>query len=455
MHATQETIRTGVATRRLAGLVAAALLLPAASWAAIDGVENLGPTPTFSLTAKDGYISTPDGGSVYTWGYADGSSAMQLPGPTLIVQQGAAVVVTLTNELPAAAGNVSIVFPGHAVTVTGGVGGLLTGEASPGGSVTYSFVAANPGTFLYHSGTRPDLQVEMGLVGALIVRPTGAVACPGGATPAYNNDHTCYDREILFLQTEIDLEIHRAVEDQIGGVSIDVWTSPYEPEYWMLNGRAAPDTMAEAGTSRLPHQPYNCMPQMHPGERLLLRVVAAGHEPHPYHHHGNHARILARDGRLLANGGGQLLGPSVFTITTAPGGTTDAIFEWTGKGLGWDIYGVPHTEAPLVGGALKDGCDNLSGYDSQTGEWCPDHGNPFPVDLPALSDLTFGGLWSGSPFLGVLGSLPPGEGGLNPTAGFSYMWHSHAEREMINNDIFPGGMMTMLVIHPPGVDFVE
>ena len=47
-----------------------------------------------------------------------------------------------------------------------------------------------------------------------------------------------------------------------------------------------------------------------------------------------------------------------------------------------------------------------------------------------------------------MGALPPGEGGLNPAAGFTYMWHSHAERELVNNDVFPGGMLTMLVIQP-------
>jgi hypothetical protein len=31
------------------------------------------------------------------------------------------------------------------------------------------------------------------------------------------------------------------------------------------------------------------------------------------------------------------------------------------------------------------------------------------------------------------------------------MWHSHNEREMVNNDIFPGGMMTMLIIEAPWV----
>ena len=31
-----------------------------------------------------------------------------------------------------------------------------------GGTVSYTFTAAQPGTYLYHSGTRPELEVEMG-----------------------------------------------------------------------------------------------------------------------------------------------------------------------------------------------------------------------------------------------------------------------------------------------------
>ena len=68
-----------------------------------------------------------------------------------------------------------------------------------------------------------------------------------------------------------------------------------------------------------------------------------------------------------------------------------------------------------------------------------DHGKPFPVLLPENQDLTFGGFWSGSPFLGTMAALPPGEGGMNPAGGFVYMWHSHTEKEMVNNDVFPGG----------------
>ena len=40
-------------------------------------------------------------------------------------------------------------------------------------TVTYTFTASQPGTYLYESGTNPHKQVHMGLYGALVVRPTG------------------------------------------------------------------------------------------------------------------------------------------------------------------------------------------------------------------------------------------------------------------------------------------
>lgn len=439
----------------------AMLLIPAAARAGIDGV-----TGPFDLTASAGYISIADGGSVYSWGYSvDGS--MQLPGPTLIVTAGDTVTVKLNNALPAAAGNVSIVFPGQQVTATPntGVPGLLTQEAPVGGSVTYTFVASEPGTYQYHSGTRPDLQVEMGLYGALIVRP--ATAAAGCTNSAYNHAETCFDREYLYLLSEVDLQIHQAAEDQASGPGpIEIGSISYQSEYWLINGRAAPDTMAAAGTDVLPSQPYNAMTRMHPGDRLLMRVVGAGRELHPFHHHGNHARVLARDGRLLLSASTTdptaLAGPLLFTIPSVPGGTTDAIFEWTGKDLGWDMYGHAQDidNAPLLNFPGPEDIDHngdtiFDNVDLATNEWAADHGRPIPVELPSLSSLAFGGFYSGSPYLGALGSLPPGEGGLNPGGGFAYMWHSHTEREMVNNDVFPGGMMTMLIIEAPWVTIIE
>ena len=49
--------------------------------------------------------------------------------------------------------------------------GVLTQEAAHGATSPIRFVAATPGTHSYYSGTQGDLQVEMGLYGAIIVLP--------------------------------------------------------------------------------------------------------------------------------------------------------------------------------------------------------------------------------------------------------------------------------------------
>lgn len=428
----------------LAVALAAMMLTSTPTRAAIDGITG----PNFSLTASADYISMPDGASIYAWGYGIGG-LMQLPGPTLIVTAGQTVTVQLRNNLPAAAGNVSILFPGFQVVASGGVPGLLTREARPGGTVTYVFVASQPGTYLYHSGTRPDMQVEMGLYGALIVRPSGS----SFANCAYANAATCFDREYLFLLSELDFNFHRAVESAASGLGpITVPTEPYLPVYWMINGRGAPDTMGMSGTSQLPHQPYNCMPRMHPGERILLRVLGAGRQMHPFHTHGNFLQVLARDARLLVSptDATKLAGPVLFTIPSIPGETVDAIFQWTGKDLGWDIYGHTAANDPPCRDANGDGYDDDDAGGNKW-EWCADHTKPIPVTLPNINVVEIGESYSGSPFLGALGSLPPGGLRLNQSGAYTFMWHSHAEREMTNNDVFPGGMMTMLIIEAPGV----
>ena len=186
---------------------------------------------------------------------------------------------------------------------------------------------------------------------------------------------------------------------------------------------------------------------MHPGDKLLMRVVGAGRDKHPFHHHGEHASIIAVDGRMLesAPGMGPDLRTSVFTTPSIPGKTSDGIFEWTGAGLNWDIYGGTDVW-PEMAHSCNGSTEPSPGFDSVTNEYCPDHGKVFPVVLPEKLDLGFGGWWSGSPYLGSLGALPPGEGGLNPNGGFSFMWHSHTEKELANYDIFPGGMLTMMII---------
>jgi FtsP/CotA-like multicopper oxidase with cupredoxin domain len=431
------------------GVAAAFVLLAAGNASAQARIDGIGGT-SFSFTAKAGEVSTPDGGSIHFWGYQEDTNLggilagalPQYPGPTLILDQGDAVTINFKSDLPFGHCS-SMVFPGHTVTASGGTAGAMTQEScSLAEVVSYSFTADHPGTYTYYSGTETSFQVEMGLVGAIIVRPLM------GEDHAYNHALSQFDHEYLFLLTSMDPSIH-ALAEQNRFDEIDL--SARWPVYWFINGRAAPDDLVGANVGWLPHQPYNCTPRMSPGQRTLVRIIGGDQDQHPLHLHGNHYTEIARYGRLLETNGGVALGPRKrFTTLSVPGQTVDAIFEWTGEKLGWDIYGATADGMPAHS-CIDNDADGYADADSDYPmEWCADHDKPFPVVLPENQNLAFGGWWSGSPYMGSLGALPPGEGGLNPYGGFFFMWHSHTEKELTNFDIFPGGMLSMMVIEPPG-----
>jgi FtsP/CotA-like multicopper oxidase with cupredoxin domain len=417
-------------------------------------------------------------------------------------------------------------------SATTGATGLLTCEALPGGTVTYTFTATTEGTHSYYSGTQGDLQIEMGMYGAIIVLPnTVPTVCTAAGTlgasnvaaetangesdyrlaaSAYSHNASCYDREYLFQFSEMDQRIHRQVEEQVAADAgaclkatgcLDVDTEPYHPAYFLINGRSMPDDMDPNYAAQYPNQPYNGNPHMHPGELTLVRIIGQGRWQHPFHEHGNHVRVLARDGKLLlapvAAGTSPgpttpLAGPLLFTTTTTPGQAMDGIFQWTGKGLNWDV--LAHYDGSVYSSDPTDPLYNvkvecvpdLNGYFTGSTltapthaantlpnyyEWCGDHNkalekNPFgqvaaggPMTLPDPNILVNGPWYSGSVYLGPdaatrsVGATPiPPSGTVanNATseAGFAYMWHSHNEREITTSNIFPGGMLMMMLVDP-------
>src|SRR5262249_50670446 len=243
MPETRKTAGAGIAAALVAG---AAWVLPGPAAAQPPGMPATGmvctpgtvsgSTHTFNLVAKTGYIDTPDGNSVFMWSYADAAARatgrFQSPGPVLCATQGETVVVNLTNTLPEPS---SVVFPGQdaEVTPTGGSAGPLTTEAAAsGGTVSYRFTAGSPGSYAYESGSDPAKQVEMGLYGALVIRPTL------GANYAYG-PATQFDpgREYLLLLSEVDPDLHHAVET---GGTYDI--NALRSRYFSINGRQFPDT---------------------------------------------------------------------------------------------------------------------------------------------------------------------------------------------------------------------
>jgi FtsP/CotA-like multicopper oxidase with cupredoxin domain len=551
----------------LALIVAVTLFIAPMAFAAVPGVSGT----TFNLTAQDAYLNQPDGEAVYSWGYGclnttgltfqpatiAGATCptMQVPGPTLIVTEGQAITVNLTNNLPTAAGNTSILFPGFNVTATGGVNGLLTQEAAPGGTVTYTFTASAAGTHAYYSGTQGDLQIEMGLYGAIIVLPASVPAncttgyhagnvaakahwgepdfrltnATGQTGAAYDHPASCYDREYLFQWAEMDSRIHRQAQAQVAarvgctvgaaGCSLEIQTEPYHPAYFLINGRSMPDLMDPNYAGEYPHQPYNGNPHTHLGDLLLIRSIGQGRWQHPFHEHANHVRILARDGNLVlsstttpisyntpggtAASGPPLAGLLMFNTDTTPGESFDGIFYFTGRGLNWDPFGHHPVSSTGDLSAQLSCTPDANGLNSGATtainfmEWCQDHNkpievNPFgdvpgggPATLPDPNVFTNGQWYGGTPYLGpdatLRAQMPTCQGSPygtpNPTTpsggigtpavdtancttllpsntqanpanerGWAFMWHSHNEREITTNNVFPGGMLMMLLV---------
>lgn len=379
--------------------------------------------PMFTLTARDGYINTPDGNSMYMWSYAPANHPFQLPGPVLCVNQGDTVTVILNNTLKEA---VSIIFPGEENVLangapaqpqfdaTGTLTSLTNVAAKNGGSIAYSFVATQPGTYLYESGTDPGKQVQMGLAGAMVVRPQGH------PNWAYNDAKTQFNpaTEYVMMLSEVDPDLHAAVEKN---TTYDI--STYHARYWLVDGRSFPDTIAPNGATWLPNQPYNSLVHIQPYDATanpypaLVRYLNVGMLNHPWHPHGNHGRVIGRDGRELIGPTGQDLSYEKFLVLLGAGQTWDVTYKWTD---------VEH--------------------------WNPTT-NPVPVTIPQVQNLTFkdNNTWySGSPYLGVKAPLPTGVTSNNQCGEYYQVWHSHALNEATNWDQAFGGMFTLERIDPPG-----
>jgi FtsP/CotA-like multicopper oxidase with cupredoxin domain/plastocyanin len=221
------------------------------------------------LVAQEFEQEISPGTTARVWGY-NGT----VPGPEIRVREGDLVRVRLRNELA-----VPTTIHWHGINLRpgmDGVAGLNQVAVAPGETFGYEFTATPAGSRWYHSHTDPALQVPMGLYGPLIVEPLAPIRA--------------WDREYTVIFGEWDLELTpdvaagrapRGARDQTlrgGELGSDLF---------LINGRShgliPPFVVTE-------------------GERVLIRLMNAGHLPHTFHTHGHSFRIVATDGNPVPPG---------------------------------------------------------------------------------------------------------------------------------------------------------
>jgi FtsP/CotA-like multicopper oxidase with cupredoxin domain len=223
-------------------------------------------TTCIHLAAGDGYSKMADGKPLYIFSFSDVTGMMpehvmmhsmlaaNFPAPSIIVDEGQNVYLTLTNVGMVLRPDL---FDPHSVHWHGFPNASIIFDGEPmgsisinmGASLTYYYVAPDPGTYMYHCHVEATEHMQMGMLGNLYVRPKQNQGNPGlgipdgkyvyndGVSPA-NPGSTKYDREFFIQINAFDSNFHE--------LHINVQPLPFAnmwDDYGMLNGRGYPDTV--------------------------------------------------------------------------------------------------------------------------------------------------------------------------------------------------------------------
>jgi FtsP/CotA-like multicopper oxidase with cupredoxin domain len=239
----------------------------------------------------------------------------------------------------------------------------------------YFYRPHDPGTYMYHCHFEDVEHVQMGMTSVVFVRPaqnkTGnAAGAPiarynGGTAPlgyVYNDGvavsdprSTAYDREYVMFLNEMWATAHY----NDAHVQATDW-SDYHADFYLLNGRSYPDTLAPNGGGNDPstgdlipppgrpdlqYQPFTSLVQVNAGERCLLRFVNLGYTQAAMTLTGVPMHVVGKDAtpRRGLDASGLRSGPDTSyytdTIYIGAGESYDAIFVAPPKtGSGYDTY---------------------------------------------------------------------------------------------------------------------
>lgn len=331
---------------------------------------------------------------------------------------------------------------------------------------TYYFNPHNPGTLMYHCHIEASEHVQMGMYGALIIYPSKKSLAEAGIRQlkdgrwfigkryipyipktathrnfAYNNIHSYFDKEYIMLLSDIDSVWHKTIYEKEEFNAVN-----FKPDYWLVNGRAFPDTLHPHPLTpsigcdpNLTQINYESYVHVITDDKFLLRMINLGYQVVPWHIHGWHFTQVGKDSHLspfLAQLAKKIkldnkLVERGFTVTIGSGETYDLLLTADNK--------APEYRNYIVNG--QDGFKSL----------CKQMRKIQKIDSEAIFDIPTEPVDCPNPDTVNYVDICDCQCCCNDDKFFPqfYPMHNHDDYKVTNNGAYPGGQLTFIQTDAP------
>jgi FtsP/CotA-like multicopper oxidase with cupredoxin domain len=331
-------------------------------------------------------LTDPNAASAALVGAFKGTA--QTTAPTLYFKQNQEVKMRLTNLglaiRPDLVDGHTLHWHGfrNAIPLFDGVPEMSV-SAPIGGTIEYAYRPHVEGTYMYHCHFEDVEHVQMGMIGLLVVRPGDFDGAVPALRKAYASPATAYDREFPFMINELWAEGHW----RDAHIQTTDWTN-YDPSFFLMNGRAYPDTVAPAGgfdvngapltPGPLQLQPISSLVTCAPGEKVLLRMANLGFQNHAITADGIEFRVIAKDASCLYRSAADL-SYTTNVADIAPGESYDLLFTAPAAGT-YRLYDRNYVHNSNNGsgvGGMQTEIQVIDGYAGNAGQDFSFSGHPY------------------------------------------------------------------------------
>lgn len=331
------------------GQIQHALAAPASAASVVAAAQAL-PRQDIRLVATDGFMSLPgrrrtgaNANPLYAFGFrgiqpgdetlepgpliAKYKGQVQWPSPILGIDKDIDLYITLTNlgfvGRPDLDDSHTIHWHGfrNPNAIFDGVPEVSI-AVPPARDFPYFYRPRNEGTYMYHCHFEDTEHVQMGMDGIVYIKANN------GNTYDSDGGTTAFQRQFTLLLNEVDTNPH----DLLIAVQEFNW-SDYKPNFWLINGRAYPDTLIRDQELDSNHdfylgdpdlgfsQPISSLIQINAGETGLLRFANLGYQQHTMQLLGPTMTVVGHDATFLGANRYQ-----THSIYIGPGEARDALF---------------------------------------------------------------------------------------------------------------------------------